>query len=101
MAAALRLLAEGARALEPFDPDREQQLVLVHQRAGQPRIGLIPFERHPVEGVVGVHIEPFVETLLIDQPRLANDEVDQFLIGGDHILQRSLSDHAHVTSPSS
>jgi hypothetical protein len=96
MAAALRLLAEGPRALEPLDPDREQQLV-----AGQPRIGLIPFQRHPVEGVVGVHIEPFVETLLVDQPRLAHDEVDQFLIGGDRILQGSLSDHAHVTSPSS
>ena len=81
MAAALRLLREGAVALQPLDPDGEQQLVLVHQRRGEPRIGLAPFQRHPVDAVLGEQVEPFVEPVLVDQPRLADDEVDQVLVG--------------------
>jgi hypothetical protein len=85
MAAALRLLAEGAIALEPLDPDLQQQLVLVHQRGRQPRIGLPPFERHPVKAVLGEQIEPFLETMLVDQPGFADDEIDQILVGGRFI----------------
>ena len=82
MAAALGLLRKGAVALQPLDADLEQQLVLVHQRRRQPRIGLAPFERHPVKAVLGEQVEPFLEALLVDQPRLANDEIDQLLVGG-------------------
>ena len=81
MAAAPRLLREGAVALEPLDPDGEQHLVLVHQRGGEPRIGLAPLQRHPVDAVLGEQIEPFVEPVLVDQPRLADDEIDQLLVG--------------------
>ncbi len=92
MAAALRLLAKGSLApLSRSTRIRRQQLVLVHQPEQVSRGSVsIPFQRHPVEGVVGIHIEPFVETLLVDQPRLADDEVDQFLIRRDCILQRGL-----------
>ena len=47
----------------------------------EPRIGLAPFQRHPVDAVLGEQIEPFLEAVLVDQPRLANDEIDQFLVG--------------------
>ena len=59
----------------------QQQLVLVHQRGRQPRIGLAPFERHPVAAVVGEQIEPFLEPVLVDQPGLVHDEADQILVG--------------------
>jgi hypothetical protein len=59
----------------------QQQLVLVHQRRREPRIGLAPFQRHPVVAVVGEQIEPFLEAVLVDQPRLVHDEADQVLVG--------------------
>jgi hypothetical protein len=36
--------------------------------------------------------------LLIDQTRFAHDEVEQFLVGGNRIPERSLSEHAHQGS---
>ena len=81
VAAALGLLREGAIALEPLDADLQQHLVFVHQRRGEARIGLAPFERHPVEAVLGEQVEPFLEAVLIDQPGLADDEIDQLLVG--------------------
>src|SRR4029077_16189354 len=55
--------------------------VLVHQRGGEARVGLAPFQRHPVVAVVGEQIEPFLEAVLVDQPRLVEDEADEILVG--------------------
>ena len=90
MAAALGFLRKGPVALEPLDADGQQQLVLVHQRGGQPRIGLAPLQRHPIDAVVGEQIEPFLQPVLVDQPRLVDDEIDELLIGR----------RAHGTPPS-
>ena len=60
----------------------QQELVLVHQRGGEARIGLAPFDGHPVVAVLGEEVEPVVEALLVEQARLAQHEIDQLLVGG-------------------
>src|SRR5581483_9246025 len=80
MAATLRLLREGAVSFEALDTNGKEQFIFVHQRRGEPRISLAPFERHPVDAVVVKQIEPFIEAVLIDQARLADHEVDQLLV---------------------
>ena len=84
MAAAIRTLAVGLFALQAIDADPEQQLVLVHQRGGEPGIGLAPFDRHPVVTILGEQVEPVVELLLVEQARLVHDEVDELLVGHSH-----------------
>jgi septum formation topological specificity factor MinE len=74
------LLRERAIALEPLDADLQQQLVLVHQRGGKSRIGLLPFQRHPIMTVISEQVEPFLEALLIDQTRLADNKLDQIVV---------------------
>src|SRR5215831_17406916 len=80
MAPALGLLRIRPLTLEPLDPDGEQQLVLVHQRGRQLWIGLAPLQRHPIDAVIGEQIEPFVQPMLVDQPRLVDDKIDKLLI---------------------
>src|SRR4051812_6130051 len=75
--AARRLLRVGASALQPLDAQRPQQLVLVQMRVVVDAIGLLGRERHPVDAVVGPEVEPLGVALVVEQARLADDEVDQ------------------------
>ena len=60
MAAAARLLREGARALQALDAQLAQQLVLVQVRGVLHAVGLVGRQRHPVDAVVGEQRVPLV-----------------------------------------
>ncbi len=96
VAAALRLLREGAVALETLHPHAQEKQVLVQQRGGEFAIRLPPFERHPVAPVGREEIEPVLEAVLVEKPRLAIDELHEVGIGGD--FDRG---HGALTSSSS
>src|ERR1700716_3786718 len=52
VATALGVLRKRPVTLEPLDPDGEEELVLIHQRRRQQRIGLTPPQRHPIDPVL-------------------------------------------------
>src|ERR1700722_11113429 len=64
----------GARIAQPLDPQLQQQFILEHQRIlGEPAL-LSTHQRYPVARVLGEQFVPFVESLLIDEPRLQVNE---------------------------
>ena len=82
VAAAGRLLREGARPAQALHPDLQQQLVLVHQRGVQTCIRLPGRQWHPIDAVLGKELQPLLVAALVDQPRLAQHEVDEFAVAG-------------------
>jgi len=55
--------------------DLEQPPIVVDQRRRRERLGLVHLERHPVHGVVREQAQPLVEPLVIEEPRLADEEL--------------------------
>ena len=82
VAAGLRLLREGALALEALDAQFSHEGVFMQQRGDVFGVFLIVVERHPVEAVMGPQIEPFVEPAIVQHAGFFIDEVDQVFAGG-------------------
>src|SRR5215813_3933630 len=57
----------GSRVLELADARFHESPVVVDDRGGRQRIGLIRLERNPVRRVVGVEREPLVEPTTVEQ----------------------------------
>ncbi|CAM2160860.1 hypothetical protein PT2222_90078 [Paraburkholderia tropica] len=93
LATALGLLRKRARLLEAFDAQLEQQPVLVHQRGVIEAVVLAVRKRYPVEAVVGEQRVPGVELLVVDEARLAIDEV------GERVAQGGIVGVGHCAVP--
>src|SRR5882672_472717 len=87
MAAARGFLRIRRRLLQALDAQLEEQLVLVGERVVVERIGLVRRRRHPVVAVLGEELVPLVEALLVQQARLANDELDRIAHGAMNSAQ--------------
>ena len=61
----------GAWMLELTHADLEQPPVVVDDRRGGQRVGLIGLQRNPVRRVVGEELEPLMEPAVVEQPGLA------------------------------
>ena len=62
-------------------------------------IALPPFERHPVAAILREQCQPFLKTQLVQQARLADDKVDEIMVGWEchgaaHMLIVMNFDHA-------
>ena len=81
MAAALRLLAEGALARQSFDPHFEQQHILVHQGGLEEGVLLLPLKRHPVAPFPVKQVKPCLPLHRVEKLRLPIDEIrDRLLV---------------------
>ena len=70
-----RLLRIHARAGEAPHAGLEQAAVVIDQRNGLDRIGLIGLARHPVPGFRREQREPVVELAVVEQARLMQQEL--------------------------
>ena len=80
-----RLARMRARMARLLHAQLEQGAVVVDDRGGLERLALVLFQRNPVGGVVGEELEPRLELLRVEQPRLVIQELlrAHFAYGAD------------------
>src|SRR5262245_31979393 len=73
-----RLLRVDARARQPPHARLEQAPVVVDQRDGVARAGLVRLRRYPVPGIRREQAEPLVEPPFVEQARLVDEKLLAF-----------------------